>query len=113
MATLGNVIRRLRDNRGWTQANLGAKLGVAESTVSLYEADKREPDLATLNRLADIFHVSADYLLGRTEDRRDGPDADLPPEALERIEEYKELMRLKYGKKHKKPLRSDEVNPLK
>jgi transcriptional regulator with XRE-family HTH domain len=100
LATLGSIIKRLRENRQYTQSKLGEKLGVAESTVSLYEADKREPDVATINRLADLFDVSTDYLLGRTEDRP-APDADLPPEALDKIEEFKELMRLKYGKDKK------------
>jgi transcriptional regulator with XRE-family HTH domain len=48
-----------------TQFHLGEKIGVAESTISLYESGKREPDIATLNNIADFFGVSIDYLLGR------------------------------------------------
>jgi transcriptional regulator with XRE-family HTH domain len=102
---IGSIIRKLREDSGWTQAKLGEKLGVAESTISLYESDKREPHIATINRLADIFNVSADYILGRSVDRtpvarRDGEFLyDLPPEALERIQEFKEMLLLKYGKK--------------
>jgi transcriptional regulator with XRE-family HTH domain len=43
---------------------------LAESTVSLYENDKRSPDYATLNKLAEYLETSTDYLLGRTDDSR-------------------------------------------
>lgn len=99
MPTLGNIIRRLRDDIGWTQAKLGEKLGVAESTISLYESDKREPDVATIKRLADIFYVSTDYLLGQSENKPLFVRENLPPEALDRIEEFTEFMRIKYCNK--------------
>ena len=64
------------------------------------------------SKIADFFEVTTDYLLGRTNvpkatkeiptvsaHRTNNPMSDLPPEALERVEEFKELMRLKYGKK--------------
>ena len=98
MPTLGSIIRRLRDDNGLTQAKLGEKLGVAESTISLYESDKREPDVATIKRLADIFYVSTDYLLGQSESSVFFVRESLPPEALDRIEEFTEFIRVKYGK---------------
>lgn len=45
---------------------LGARMGLAESTISQYENDKREPDYDTLLRLCDYFGVTADYLLKGT-----------------------------------------------
>lgn len=45
---------------------LGAKLTLAESTISGYETGNRDPDLEIVNKLADIFEVSTDYLLGRS-----------------------------------------------
>lgn len=98
MSTLGRTIRRLREENGWTQAKLGEKLGLAESTISLYEADKREPDIATIKRLALIFYVSTDHLLGHSQDKTFIAREDLPPEALDRITEFTEFMRIKYGK---------------
>ncbi|WP_019552450.1 helix-turn-helix domain-containing protein [Propionispira raffinosivorans] len=71
---------------------------------SLYERDERDPDSATLILLADFFDVSLDYLLGRTDQSKptippvEKASGDLPQEALDRIEEFKDLMRLKYGK---------------
>lgn len=44
---------------------LGQELGMAESTVSLYESGKRCPDIQTMIRFADYFNVSLDYLCGR------------------------------------------------
>lgn len=62
-------LRILRKERGLKLKQLGEIIGVAESTVSLYEQGKREPDNATLKKLADYFEVSVDYLLGREENK--------------------------------------------
>lgn len=59
-------IRKLRKEKGYTMKQLGEAIGVAESTVSLYENGKREPDNETLKKLADIFNVSVDYLVERS-----------------------------------------------
>lgn len=55
-----------------TQEGLAAKLGISRSALSHYEKNRREPDYATLSMLADLFNVSTDYLLGRT----DEPDSE-------------------------------------
>ena len=60
-------LRELRLNKGLTMKQVGLALGLAESTISLYETEKRQPDISTLGRLADFFEVSVDYLLGREE----------------------------------------------
>ena len=79
-------LRTLRRQAGLTMKQLGANLGMAESTVSLYENGKRSPDIQTLVRFADYFTVSVDYLLGRTEECRSSND--------ELSLEEKELMRI-------------------
>lgn len=58
-------IRELRKEKKLTMKKLGQYIGVAESTISLYENNKREPDNETLKKFADFFNVSTDYLLGR------------------------------------------------
>lgn len=60
-------IRELRKERKLTMKKLGQIVGVSESTISLYENGKRQPDYDTLQKLADYFDVSVDYLLGREE----------------------------------------------
>lgn len=57
-------LRRLREGKKITMKELGQTIGVAESTISLYETGKREPDYETTKRLAAFFHVSVDYLWG-------------------------------------------------
>lgn len=69
-------IRELRKAKKVTMKELGNMIGVAESTMSLYETGKRKPDPETLSRLADYFNVSVDYLLGRNEEQ---PQAALSP----------------------------------
>jgi len=61
-------IRVLRKQSGLTMKQLGIELGMAESTVSLYETGKRSPDIQSLIRIADFFDVSLDYLCGRESD---------------------------------------------
>lgn len=60
-----NRIRELRKTKDLTMKQFGALIGVSESTVSLYERGKREPDNVMLVKIADCFGVSVDYLLGR------------------------------------------------
>ena len=68
MSVLGQRIRQLRHKANLTQAQLGKLLGCSGSTVSLYEGGQRSPDTEMLVRLADVFDVSVDYLLGRVSD---------------------------------------------
>ena len=103
---LGENLKTLRTNKKMTQQDVADMLNIPRGTYAHYEINKREPDNATLILLADFFEVTVDYLLGREEKdstiaahRTDNPTDDLPKEALDKIEEFKELMRLKYGKK--------------
>lgn len=50
-----------------TQEELAYKVGITRSALSHYENNRREPDYETIRTIADIFHVSIDYLMGRTE----------------------------------------------
>jgi len=104
------VLKLLRQEKGFSQRELAKELNISHSTLGMYEVGKREPDHNTLRRIADYFDVSLDYLLGRSGERNEHPvtqaahraddgDEDLPPEAIERIEELKALYRLKYKKK--------------
>ena len=72
----GARIREQRKLRGWTMKQLGQMLELAESTISGYENEIRKPDTDTLLKLAEIFEVSVDYLLGRTTDPRIGHTAE-------------------------------------
>lgn len=64
MVDFGEILKRLRMQEGMTQQQLATKLGVTKSVVSYYELQARTPSPAILVKLAAIFHVSTDHLLG-------------------------------------------------
>lgn len=56
-------LRTLRKRKGMTQRELAADLGVALSTIAMWETANREPDLATTRKLAEYFSVSIEELI--------------------------------------------------
>ena len=60
-------LKALRKSKGLSMKELGRLFGLSESTISLYESGKRQPDNETILKIADFFDVSVDYLLGREE----------------------------------------------
>lgn len=60
----------LRLKKGLTQAELGEKLGLHNSTISMYERGEREPDFVTLALIAKYFRVDVDYLLSDVENNK-------------------------------------------
>lgn len=58
------MLKDLRKNAGLTQQQLGSQIGVTKSVVSYYELQERIPSPEVLIKLAAVFHVSTDYLLG-------------------------------------------------
>ncbi len=65
-------LKALRTQAGMTQAQLAQRLGVTKSVVSFYELRERAPSPEVLVRIAQVFRVSTDYLLGV--DRQDTID---------------------------------------
>ncbi|MBE6546537.1 MAG: helix-turn-helix transcriptional regulator [Ruminococcaceae bacterium] len=66
MVDFGNTLKKLRLQEGYTQQQLADKLGVTKSVISYYELQERYPSPDVLIRMAYIFHVTTDYLLGLT-----------------------------------------------
>ncbi len=64
---LSNNLKKLREVKKLTQKNLSEMLGVGISTVSGWESGYRHPDVEILVKIADLFDVSVDSLLGRTD----------------------------------------------
>lgn len=64
LLNFGNTLKELRTQNGMTQQQLATQIGVSKSVVSYYELQERTPSLEILLKLASIFHVSSDYLLG-------------------------------------------------
>lgn len=61
---LGDSLRALRRKNGWTQQQTADLLHINRSTYAYYETGATQPDLDMLCRLAALFEVSADDLLG-------------------------------------------------
>lgn len=59
------TLRMLRLAHGLTQQELAEHLGISPVTISGYELGRREPSIEMLERIADYFDVTVDYLLGR------------------------------------------------
>lgn len=59
-------LKLLRSATGISQKALAEAIGVSQQSINKYENHNIEPDIATLSRIADYFHVSIDYLVGRT-----------------------------------------------
>ncbi|MGE6718681.1 helix-turn-helix domain-containing protein [Peribacillus frigoritolerans] len=62
---IGNKLKKLRGKR--TQEEVALKIGVSRARYSHYENGRSEPDMEILQKMADYFNVSTDYLLGRTD----------------------------------------------
>lgn len=60
-------LRHLRKSANISQQTLGDAMNVTKVSISGYETGNRKPDTDTLQKLADYFDVSTDYLLGRSE----------------------------------------------
>ncbi|MDR0294079.1 MAG: helix-turn-helix domain-containing protein [Oscillospiraceae bacterium] len=62
---LGDKLAELRKKRGLTQVDVAAFLQISRQAYSTYEVGKHEMDLQSLQKLADFYGVSIDYLFGR------------------------------------------------
>lgn len=114
MGTFQERLKFLRKERNLTIEELAKNLGSAKSTISRYENGLREPKKDFLELLCNYFDVSTDYLLGKTDNRnietkkeinattiaahRLGDIEDLPDEAIDQLNDYIEMLKLKYKK---------------
>ena len=63
--TIGNILKQLRESRKLSMANVANSLGVSLSAYQKYENNTRDVSTVLLNKLADFYGVTTDYLLGR------------------------------------------------
>lgn len=64
---MNRKLRSLREDKGVTQDDVARLLGVSRTAVTYWESGTKRPDLVNLVKLADLYNVSLDYLLGRTD----------------------------------------------
>jgi transcriptional regulator with XRE-family HTH domain len=67
---LGTRVKTLRKEMKLTQQGLGDKVGLKKSSISEIENGRNSPSNEVLNKLAEVFGVTADYLLGRSEHKK-------------------------------------------
>lgn len=63
---IGKRLQELRKSKNMTQSDLAELLGLTKVSISSYENNKTEPPDAIKIKIAKLFHVSADYLIGLT-----------------------------------------------
>lgn len=82
MSTFSKRLKTLRKDKRLTQKQLGELLFIDDTSISKYENEKAMPENELLQRIADFFGVSVDYLLGRDEN----PNTTSSPETLSKKE---------------------------
>ncbi|KWZ78280.1 DNA-binding helix-turn-helix protein [Anaerococcus hydrogenalis] len=66
--TFGEILRSLRIERGITQDELATTVGVAKSTISMYESNQRRPGFEMMEAIADALNVDMNTLYGTSAD---------------------------------------------
>ena len=61
-------VRDLREDHDWNQEYVAEKIGITQTSYSKYELGKVNIPLDMMIKLADLYHVSVDYLIGRTDE---------------------------------------------
>ncbi|MBO6264667.1 MAG: helix-turn-helix transcriptional regulator [Acidaminococcaceae bacterium] len=101
--TLGEKLRILREELHCTQKEIAEKIHVERATYSFYENNSRLPSYEKLIMLADLFNVSIDYLIGRT-DRFSPSSFDI------NLDEKKLLLRYRNLNDNQKNMLSDLID---
>jgi len=67
MSILAKRLKEARDMAGYKQIEAAEKLGISNGTLSGYERDYRDPDTGMLHKMANLYGVSVDWLLGKVD----------------------------------------------
>lgn len=65
MDILSRRLKEARKKAGYTQEKVAQILGINQSTITGYETGYRKTDIKTLSKIADLYNVSIDWLVGR------------------------------------------------
>lgn len=116
-----NRLRQEREKLGLMQKEMAQKLDIPPNTYNGYETGKRSPNLEVAKHISDTLDISVDYLLGRTDKRnlhveeyckldegvttiaarRININEDLPDDAIDKINEYIQMVEMMYKNKDK------------
>lgn len=84
-------LKELRKSKKINQQKLALKLNITQAAVSKYELGLSEPDIDTLIKIAEIFQVSVDYLIGFSDNPVQYSNSDISPEESILINNYRKL----------------------
>lgn len=90
-AALGRRITQLRKSRGYTQAEFARALGVSQQAVFAYELGERRVSLVIAERIATLYGISVDQVIGRAPERKSPPNRRLSPRAMRHAERLQGL----------------------
>lgn len=105
--SFAKTLKKLREERHMLQKELSELIGVAPNTVSNYEQGSRLPKYKTIEKIADVFGVTTDYLIGITPKKENSLD-DIEKEFPEGIRMLRRAAKLD-PKQRKKLLQLMEV----
>lgn len=71
MSTMSERLIQLREKHHFSQTDVAKLLNVTSALISAYEKCERKPSIDKLVQLADIYHTTTDYILGRTNSTND------------------------------------------
>ncbi len=104
VSNFGEILKILRKNAHMTQQELADALWISKSTVSCYEQDTRFPSSEILVKIANVFHVSVDYLLGREQKQQILDITDLKDEDVEFLCTTISFLKAKNHVRNKEPI---------
>ena len=85
MSNIGERIIQLRKAQGWSQEDLAKKIKASRIMIGNYERNDNTPSMEVIIKLARIFDISIDYLLG------EGRNANFDKDTIRRLEEMEKL----------------------
>lgn len=84
-------LKRLREQADLSQREVARRINKTPAAYNFYELGKRQPDLETLVKLADIFEVSTDVLLDHIPARQSGNSIDITPDERSLLKLFRKL----------------------
>jgi transcriptional regulator with XRE-family HTH domain len=66
MLNIGNKITELRKQKKWSQAELAKAVNASRDIIGKYERNENAPSIEMAHKIADVFGVTIDYLLGKS-----------------------------------------------
>ena len=85
MLDLGSKITTLRKNKGWSQDQLAKAIDSSLSIIGKYERNENQPSIEMAVKMAKVFNVTLDYLLGQ------GEFSKFDKETIKRIEHIEKM----------------------